>query len=316
MAVHLIICDGESLDLLLREIWGLYSDLIVDHEVSPPALPLQYADYAVWQRNAHLFWLHRSEDYWNKRLAGAKGLKLPIENGLKNVEPFKAAPVQISLDEALTVALHNLARSEKTVPAMVVLALGVAAISRWCNQNDFLIATIVSGRDFADCEKIIGMFATGLLLRIELSGNETFLELINLVVREFLTAWEHREFGTVLRSMPRSVDPEYGALIEWVPWERRHDELIATIGNTAPASLKIRPFCVKTGPQWQGRGLLAIELFFFKGLHGISSYGYYRADLFSPEAIERFSRNFELFSARAVENPQSRVTSLYTEHSA
>src|SRR5262249_36430734 len=141
-----------------------------------PALPVQYADYAAWQRR----WLQdevlqKQLDYWRGRLAGAPAaLDLPTDRTRPVVPSYRGATLRFELPGGLAEAARTLARREGCTPFMVLLAAFQALLQRYSGQDDICVGTPIAGRTRAETEGLIGLFVNTLVLRTELSGDPSF----------------------------------------------------------------------------------------------------------------------------------------------
>jgi non-ribosomal peptide synthetase component F len=194
VTAHHIICDALSMDVFVAELAALYeADGDVDR-AGLPALPIQFRDYAVWQRQ----WLageelQRQVDYWRNQLAGAPpALALPAARQ----GPSRGAPagrVRAALSAAETSALHELCRRQGVTSFMVLLASLATVLGRWSGQQDLIIGVPISNRTDAGTEPLIGFFVNTVPLRVDLSGNPAFAALLGRVREAALGAYAHDE---------------------------------------------------------------------------------------------------------------------------
>jgi amino acid adenylation domain-containing protein len=203
--LHHAIGDGWSLRVLLEELSALH-DAYRRGEPSPlPPLPVQYADYAAWQRA----WLRgpvldAQLGYWRERLAGAPPmLRLPTDRPRPEVQGHRGASVALELtgDDATRVA--DLARREGATLFMVLLAAFGAVLARWSGQDEVVVGTPIAGRTRPELEGLIGLFLNSLALRTDLSGEPTFTELLRRVRETTLEAYTHQDlpFERVLEEL-------------------------------------------------------------------------------------------------------------------
>lgn len=308
VAVHHIISDGMSAVLLLRELTSVYGCLVGGIQPSLPHVPLQYPEYAIWQRCAHFRWWEKHGDYWNKRLAGAVRLRIPADHGVENVKPYTPAEFKISFGEAPSRGLMDLARRDGRMPGLVMLALFSYVASCWCNQRDFVIPFTVSGRHLPEQRNMMGFFAQALLLRIEMTGDETFRDLLKLVTKEFLSAHEHLDFGSLFSEVP---DLYRGSNLNWLPWNLSElTEVIALReGACGNSDLKIESFPVETKLAEDVIMEGELGLAFWHTNEGIAGGGCYRADLFTANTVQRFSQDLLTISELVIRDPCARLAS-------
>ncbi|WP_437620402.1 non-ribosomal peptide synthase/polyketide synthase [Sorangium sp. So ce1151] len=192
--MHHIVSDGWSMAIVVREVCALY-EAFVSGAASPlRPLPIQYADYAVWQR-ARLDGavLDAALRYWKAQLDGAPVLEMPSDRPRPAVQTFRGATARFSLPASLVAALKELGRREGASLFMVGLAAYSALLSRWSGQDDVVVGTPFAGRSLAETEGVVGLFVNTLALRADLSGAPTVSELIARVRDVALGAFAHEE---------------------------------------------------------------------------------------------------------------------------
>ncbi|TDC38948.1 amino acid adenylation domain-containing protein [Micromonospora sp. 15K316] len=201
---HHIVGDGWSVDLLLRDLVTFYRG------GEPPALPVQYGDFAVWEAgelagpaaHGHLEW-------WKQRLAGITPLELPLDLPRPATQTYRGDFVEFTLDKATTDGLHALTRAYGGTLFMTLLAAYQVFLARHAGQEDFAVGASVAGRSAPELENVVGMFINMLPLRAELAGDPTFAELLERTRRSVLDALEHGEvpFAKVVHELglPRDV---------------------------------------------------------------------------------------------------------------
>nr|WP_255217199.1 non-ribosomal peptide synthetase [Myxococcus sp. AM010] len=195
LVMHHIVSDGWSMGLLVRELTELYAAFSQGQPSRLPELPLQYADYAVWQRE----WLQGDVleaqlGYWKQHLDGApRLLELPTDRPRPAVQSLEGAYVPFSLGRALSDAVHALARREGVTPFMVLLAAFQAVLARYSGQDDVSVGSPIAGRTRAETEGLIGFFVNTLVLRTRLDGSPSFRELLARVREVTLGAYAHQD---------------------------------------------------------------------------------------------------------------------------
>jgi natural product biosynthesis luciferase-like monooxygenase protein/amino acid adenylation domain-containing protein/FkbM family methyltransferase len=195
LTLHHIIADAWSVSVLVRELSLLY-DAFARGAASPLAeLPIQYADFAIWQRQ-HLTGaaLERQLDYWRRRLAGAPPLlQLPTDRTRASIQPVRGAQQMVLLPASLTAALKKLSQREGVTLFMTLFAAFNVLLKRYSGQSDILIGTPVSGRTLKETGGLIGFFVNTLALRTDLAGDPTFSELLRRVRGASVEDYEHQE---------------------------------------------------------------------------------------------------------------------------
>ncbi|MEO6082236.1 MAG: condensation domain-containing protein, partial [Umezawaea sp.] len=195
LCIHHIVTDGWSSGVLLRELSALYA-AYRDGSDSPLAeLPVQYADYAVWQREQlRGEVLDRQIGYWKERLAGAPALlELPADRPRPPVQSHRGAREMLDLPRALLDRLQALGRGEGATLYMVLLGAFQLLLSKYSGSEDIVVGSPIAGRTRREVEELIGFFANTLVLRTDLSADPTFRALLGRVREGTLGAYEHQE---------------------------------------------------------------------------------------------------------------------------
>jgi amino acid adenylation domain-containing protein len=191
---HHTISDGWSLDIFLRDLAAFYAAAVSGEPAALPDLPIQYADYAVWQRR----WLTGSGvdaqiGYWRQRLAGVPALELPLDHPRPAVPSFRGAESSRLLDPELTEGLRRLSRSEGATPFMILLAGVQILLARSSGQEDFAVGVPVANRNRIEVEHLIGFFVNMVALRADLSRTPSFLQVLERVRDASLEAFAHQD---------------------------------------------------------------------------------------------------------------------------
>ncbi|HEX7242294.1 MAG TPA: amino acid adenylation domain-containing protein, partial [Longimicrobiaceae bacterium] len=196
LAMHHIVSDGWSMGVLFRDLAALH-DAIARGEPSPlPELPVQYADFAVWQRGRlGGEALERELAWWRERLAGAPAvLEIPTDHPRRAAPGSRGASVFRPLPAEHAERLRALARSEGATPFMVLLAALDVLLARWSGEDEVVVGTPVANRGRPETEGLIGFFVNTLALRTDVSGNPAFRELLGRVRETTLGAYQHQDF--------------------------------------------------------------------------------------------------------------------------
>nr|QEO74317.1 AMP-dependent synthetase and ligase [uncultured bacterium] len=195
VTMHHIVSDGWSVAVLLRELEACYDAFARGREPELPALPVQYSDYAAWQRErAAAGLLDAGLRYWVGHLAGAPPLlALPTDRPRPSVQTHRGASLPFEFGEELTEALRRLARRRSATLFMVLLSGLKALLSRYAGETDIVVGTPVANRTRAEVEGLVGFFVNTLALRTDLSGDPTFAELLGRVRDVALGGYAHQE---------------------------------------------------------------------------------------------------------------------------
>ncbi|MEU7574932.1 amino acid adenylation domain-containing protein [Micromonospora sp. NPDC049240] len=286
-AGHHVILDGTSLLNLRAELTELCAAAVAGRAPDLPDLPVQYADYAAWERD-RLDGPRRGElrAYWRETLAG-----LPAVHGLTTDRPrpptraFHGADVRRALPDGVAEALPELSRQTAATPFMVQLAAFVALLHRLSGSDDVVVGMPVAGRDRAELEPLLGMFMNMLVLRVDVSGDPPFRTLVRRVRRVVLDAWDHQDmpFQKLVEDLAVRRDPGLPPLYQVTFHHLPTGRGAAFGGAMDDLSLEI------AGDE------LRLE---------------YDTALFEPAGMAAFADRYLLLLAAAVASPQTRVGAL------
>ncbi len=187
LTLHHIVSDAWSDEVLGRELSALYSGRPL------PGLPLQYADYARWQRSWPEAFLAAQLDHWKRQLGGLATLELPTDRPRPPVLSFRGGVVHFTVPEELAAALRALARRRGSTLFMTLLAVWQTVLGRLSGQTDVAVGMPVANRGRSEIEGLVGFFVNMLALRTDLSGDPTFEELLGRIRRTALDAYAHQE---------------------------------------------------------------------------------------------------------------------------
>ena len=229
VTLHHIISDGWSIDILSREVVALY-EAFSQGQPSPLAeLPLQYVDFAVWQKQ----WLQGEAletqlSYWRQRLGdNTPPLQLPADRAPSDVPSYRGANQNAVVSKELTQALRALSRREGATLFMTMVAAFKLLLSRLSGQEDIIVGTPIAGRNRAETESLIGIFLNTLILRTDLSGNPTFQELLRRGREAWLGAYAHQDisFEKLVKELQPDRDlsrnPFFDVMVNFINTPRR-----------------------------------------------------------------------------------------------
>jgi amino acid adenylation domain-containing protein len=190
LCMHHVVSDGWSAGILSREFAVLYEEYSKGQSAILPDLPIQYADFAVWQRE----WLQgetleRHLGYWRNQLSGAPTLDLPTDRPRSIVARRRGAEIHFGLSSEITEQLKRISRREGATLFMTLMAGFKIVLGRYTGQEDLLIGTDVANRNRLETEGLIGFFVNQLALRTDLSGDPSFREILRRVRRTVLDAY-------------------------------------------------------------------------------------------------------------------------------
>lgn len=313
IAMDHMISDGASVGIVLRDIWTMYAQSVRGLPFSLPKMPIQFADYAVWQQQAHQWWMGKHGSYWRERLAGAQRVRLFADEGVAKATRIRMAMQSTRLGEILSTELRELSRRERTTPALSALTVYVALVLRWCNKADLVVTFLSTGRFHPEVENTVGYFAAPLFLRIKLHDDDSFLDLLRHVTKEYCAAYDHADSGRIAVQIPQ---PEFvsNPRFNWIPQEFNMNPAGCIHNSELDDAIRIEQCKFELTPcdGIDGRGG-GVELVLSNTKSGVTGAIWYRADLFALSTIERFERNFRFFAEMLVKEPKARVTAVLCE---
>ena len=205
ITMHHAIADGWSMGILIRELSALYQSRLLGQPSSLPELPIQYADFAVWQRS----WLagkvlEAQLDYWTKQLRGMPELELPSDRPRPPATSQRGGERSTTVPKTTLEAVRALGRNEGATLYMTLLAAFQVLLHRYTGQDDFAVGTPIAGRTRPELEGLIGLFVNTLVMRGDLSGDPGFRELLRRVRRTAIEAYSHQDlpFEQIVTAAP------------------------------------------------------------------------------------------------------------------
>ncbi|WP_165864188.1 non-ribosomal peptide synthetase [Capsulimonas corticalis] len=305
LVTHHIASDGWSRDVLFRELSALYDAHHRGEPAQLPEMPIQYADYAVWQRDAlQGETLQKEMDYWKRKLAGAPALlELPIDYPRPTTQTFEGAIVRRHvLTHGELTRLKAIGLEEKATLFMTVLACVKTLLYRHTGQDDIVVGTPISGRDRAETQNLLGYFMNTLALRTGFSGQSTFREMLREVRSTTLGAFEHQNAPYV--KLFREMNPErnfsYNPVFQVLFGFGR--------GATAPftlANIISTPFAVDRGVSKFDLTISSSEV-----ESGLLVGFEYNTALFRPETVAAMADRMGILMKGILENPDIPIADL------
>lgn len=303
MIVHHIVFDAWSLGIFIGELVTLYRALATGQPSPLVALPIQYADFAVWQRQ----WLqgdilNEQLAYWQRQLHNAKALALPTDHLRQAVQSSRGARKTFSLGKEHSTALANLSRQEGVTLFMTLLAGFMTLLLRYTGQTDIIVGTNIANRTQVETEQLIGFFVNLLVLRSDLSGNPAFTHVLRQISEMLQDAYAHQ-------------DLPFEKLIDALHLEREGGQtplvkvlfVFQNIPWTAPdlEGITITPIQMK-------QDTTRFELAFFmqetaEGLKGTVDYS---TDLFEDTTIANVITHFQVLLQNICAQPDARLEAL------
>ena len=304
VTMHHIISDGWSIGVLVHELSALYSAFTQGRPSPLGALEVQYADYALWQRE----WLSgevldRQLSYWKEQLSGAPAaLELPTDRQRPAVASFRGGVVPVDLDAGLTASLGELGRRQGATLFMVLLAGFQALLSRWSGEQDVVVGSPIAGRTHRGTEGLIGFFVNTLALRTDLSDDPTFETLVSRVRETALGAYAHQDlpFEKLVAELQPGRDLSRQPVFQ----------VSFTLNNVPEASLELSGLSLRQLAGAHATAKFDLSLHLTETPEGLRGSLEYAADLFDAATIERLARYLVTLLGEAVADPVVPVSRL------
>ncbi|MDR5726235.1 MAG: amino acid adenylation domain-containing protein, partial [Terriglobia bacterium] len=304
LTMHHIVSDGWSTGILVREMATLYAAFCAGGSSALPALPIQYADFAHWQRQ----WLQgevleSQMAYWKVRLAGAPALiDLPTDLPRPAVQTFRGAHQSLVLPVRLEDGLKALGRQESVTLFMTMLSAFLVLLYRYANQDDLVVGTPIANRNRLETEGLIGCFVNTLVLRTNLSGNPSFRELLRRVREVCLGAYGHQDlpFDRLVEELHLKRDLSRNPLFQ----------VMFVLQNAPLRPLELPGLMLSPVEGDSETAHFDLTLQIVDTEQRLTATFVYNADLFEAGTIARMLRNFQVLLEAIVADPEQRLSDL------
>ncbi|MDV9034465.1 amino acid adenylation domain-containing protein [Pseudomonas sp. RAC1] len=305
LCVHHIISDGWSMPILIDELIRLYQAECQGVPAALAALPIQYADYALWQRD----WMQAGEQerqlgYWRERLAGEQPvLELPTDHPRPLVQSFRGARLPIAFEASLAQALKDLARQQGVTLFMLLLASFQTVLHRYSGQGEIRVGVPVANRSRAETQGLIGFFVNTQVLDARFTPTLTFNDLLQQVRQTALQAQAHQ-------------DLPFEQLVEALQPERSlsHNPLFQVMFNHQAAqrgAARQLPGLSVQGLEWDSyTAQLDLSLDTYESDDGLTAAMTYACDLFERSSIERLAGHWQALLREIVRQPRQLIGEL------
>jgi amino acid adenylation domain-containing protein len=302
--MHHIASDGWSMGVLIREFSSLYAAFCMGERSPLPELPIQYADFALWQKQ----WLSGDVlaaqlGYWKQKLAGAPPLlELPTDRPRPAVQTFKGGVELFQIDHNLLCQLKKLSQQSESTLFMTLLAGFVVLMSRYSGQTDLVIGSPIANRNRKEIEGLIGFFVNTLALRFDLSAQPTFEALLSQVQQVTKEAFDHQ-------------DLPFDLLVEKLQPERNLDrnslvQVMFALQNAPSSAWNLPGLQVEDIPWWFETVRFDIEIHLWETASGIDGVVAYSSDLFNAATINRMMQHYVNLLTAIVTNPAQPINQL------
>lgn len=306
LTMHHIVSDEWSIGILMRELQTFYTAF--SRGLPPPLaeLPVQYADYSLWQRDlASEQALAEQLQYWRKQLADAPArLELPTDRPRPSVASLKGDIVSFTVPKALSASLLGFSRAQQVTPFMMMLAAYQLLLSHYSRQDDIAVGVPASGRTHKQTENLIGFFVNTLVMRANLSGSPTFREFLSWVRNTAVDAFSYQDipFERLVIELKPGRDLSSHPLFQsmFVMQNSSADDWSVPGVQFAPANVDLATSTAKFDLTLYMREVSG-------SLHGTFEYA---TDIFFRSTIERFAEHFIQLLRSIVSHPDARVATL------
>jgi amino acid adenylation domain-containing protein len=296
--MHHIICDGQSFEVLVAELSQLYAAMSEGRPSSLAELTVQYVDYAAWQRQ----WLQGEVlesrlAYWRRQLAKApQRLSLPQRRTRRNVQTFRGARQEVTLPAELVQGLRELTRHEGATLLMTMLSAYVLMLNRFTGDEDIIVGSSYANRDRPEAEKLIGILANTIMLRVNLAGLLSFRDVMKRVREVCLDAYTFQLTPELLREDLAQRGEERERLFDvWFQLEREEREKLAMEGLDY---------------EWYGvhreETKFELSMMLVERKEEISGVFEYDVDLFDDETVAEMVNSYVRLLKQAVADPDGR----------
>lgn len=303
LTIHHIICDGWSLNVLVRELAVFYEAFSADATVPLEPLPIQYGDYIASERDRLSDdVLERQLSYWKTRLGSPiPVLELPIDRARSAAFTSNGDHHLMEIPRSVLGELKSLGRTERVTLFMTLLAVFQALLSRYGTHERILVGTAIGGRGRTELEPLIGLFINTVVFSADFSGDPTFRELLRQVREAALGVFENQDlpFDRLVTELEPERHPGVSPLVQ-----------AAFVFEEEPAPLKLKDLSVTSMPVRTATAKFDLELTITERADGpLARFGY-RTDLFDASTIARIAGHFEALLAGVIAEPDRRVSEL------
>lgn len=305
--MHHIISDAWSVELLINEVFQLYSSLVNNKKGSLAPLKIQYKEYAAWQNN--LFdsnsSLHKSKEYWLAKLSNnLPVLNLPTDYPRPVTKTYNGAAAIKWIDKEISKKLETFSQETETSLFMVLLAITNALMHRYTGQKDIVIGTPVAGRNHNGLENQVGFYNNNLVLRNEIAAQQTFNNLLENIKRSTLDAFDHQmyPFDKLVEDLNIPRDTSRSPLFDVA--------LVLQNAHVEKKSNTLEGLTIESYGNRQNTSTMDIRMVFEEGPNGLYMMFEYNTDLFHKNTIDAMMGHFTRLIDIVVTNPNQEIAQL------
>jgi amino acid adenylation domain-containing protein/non-ribosomal peptide synthase protein (TIGR01720 family) len=302
-SIHHTIFDGWSIGLLIHELSALYQEFTTGKPASLSELPIQYADFAVWQRQHLQEKLESQVCYWKGQLKNYPPLlQLPTDRSRPPVQSYRGARLSFLLPKSLTQVIEAIAHKSEATLFMTLLAAFKILLYRYTGQEDIIVGSPVANRTLAEVEKLIGCFINTLVFRTDCSGNPTFEELLSRVRKLTIAAYANQDvpFEKLVEELQVERNVNYNPIFQ----------VSFALQNTPKVKFELPELTITPFEVEHTNALFDLHLDMTETDSGLEGFWEYNTDLFERATIERLSSHFQTLLTAIADNPQQRIAQL------
>ncbi|RLT97979.1 non-ribosomal peptide synthetase [Ketobacter sp.] len=286
VAIHHVVTDGWSMNLLIEDLAQAYLQLDLHGAVMLDRLPIQYADFAQWQRQRlDQAQQQRLLEYWKQQLHGVEPLNLPLDFQRPAVQSYNGKTVRFSIGKPVRDALYRQAVNDNTSLFVSLLSGLFILLRQYSGQNDFCIGTPVAGRERAELEKVVGFFVNTLAIRADVSARETFTQVLQQVKQSVLDGLAHQEmpFEQIVDEVDPARDMSRTPVFQvMLAYQNLPQEQAALSGADRLGDIALEPF-----DPGVDSSKYELTMTLWESSDGLGGSLQYNSDLFLPATIER-----------------------------
>jgi amino acid adenylation domain-containing protein len=311
LVMHHTVGDLWSVDIFFQELGTLYEAFSIGNSSPLHRVSVQYADYAVWQRE----WLQDQvfeEDlsYWKQRLEGDLAvLELPLDRSRPPMRTFHGAWQYFLLPSHLVEALKELSKQEEVTPFVTLLAAFKTLLFRYTEQTDILVGSVISNRNRKEIRNLIGFFVNTLVMRTNLGGNPSFRELVRRVRETVLGAYTHQDlpFEVLVEELKPVRDLSRSPLFQVMFTFKEASGKTLSFG---PGGLTASPVVYEFGTPQPGTSMFDLTVSVYWRQQPPEILFEYNTDLFDATTISRMMGHFQTLLEGIVADPDQRISDL------
>lgn len=321
LTMHHIVSDGGSLGIFIHEVIAIYTAFLTGQPSPLSELPIQYADFADWQRN----WFQGDAlvaqlDYWKKQLEGAPpSLDIPLDRTRPAVQTFKGAHQNFSLSPAVSAGLKAISQSAEATMFMTLMAAFQVLLYRYSGQEDFCVGTPIANRTRPELAGLIGLFVNTLVIRADLSNDPTFKDYLLRVRETCLEAFTHLDLPLerlvdelkITRDLSRTPLFQVMFTLQETPAGLSGFDLdLQTSSNNNTAGDSVGKGGISYIDSDSGTSKFDLTLFVEIGPHGLTGGLEYNTDLFETGTIARMIHHFQTLLEGIITSPDQTISRL------